>query len=72
MTLHHYFKPISSKLPDPNGLLSKEIGEANKGVEQSTKIGTARSLAEDNIVYLHLHRQTRLQSLPLKMGTKKL
>jgi len=37
MALHRYFKPKSSKLPDPNGPLSKEIAirEANKNVEQS-------------------------------------
>ena len=40
MALHRYFKPISSKLPDPNGPLSKEmpsaaIREANKSVEKT-------------------------------------
>ena len=46
MSLHRYFK-ISSKLPDPNGPLSKEvpleaIKEANKIVERATKnIGTS-------------------------------
>ena len=46
MSLHGYFK-ISSKLPDPNGPLSKEvpseaIKEANKSVERATKnIGTS-------------------------------
>jgi len=35
VALHRYFKPISGKLPDPNGDLSKEmpstvIREANK------------------------------------------
>ena len=46
MSLHRYFK-ISSKLPDPNGPLSKEvpseaIKEANKSVESATKnIGTS-------------------------------
>ena len=42
MALHRYFKPISGKLPDPNGPLSKEmpsgaIKEANKSVEQGTE-----------------------------------
>ena len=42
MALHRYFKPISGKLPDPNGDLSKEmpsaaIREANKGVEKATE-----------------------------------
>ena len=42
MTLHWYFKPISGKLPDLNGDLSKEmpsavIREANKGVEKATE-----------------------------------
>jgi len=42
MALHRYFKPISVKLPDPNGDLSKEmpsaaIREANKGVEKATE-----------------------------------
>jgi len=41
MALHRYFKPVS-KLPDPNGPLSKEIPsvvirEANKSVEQATR-----------------------------------
>jgi len=43
MALHRYFKPISSKLPDPNGPLSKEmpsaaIREANKSVEEATEM----------------------------------
>jgi len=57
MALHCYFKPVS-KLPDPNGPLSKEIPsvaimEANKSVEQATR---SDSKKQKNIAGLHLHR----------------
>ena len=52
MSLHRYFK-ISSKLPDPNGPLSKEvpseaIKEANKSVERATKILARVNVAVEN------------------------
>ena len=51
MALHCYFKPISSKFPDPNRPLSNKmpsvaIREANKSVEQATKNGSKKRSRE--------------------------
>ena len=52
MALHRYFKPISSKLPDPNGALSKEmpsmaIREANKSVEEATQAQNSKKRSRE-------------------------
>lgn len=57
--------PISSKVPDPNGPLSREmlsgaIGEANKSVEIATEQNSDKKYGRENMAALLLNKQLRL------------
>ena len=79
MSLHRYFK-ISSKLPDPNWPLSKEvpseaIKEANRRVEvatQDTSLGTSGGAKPGSGTYMKftLVQQVRVAMYAVENGNK--